>query len=126
MSRGHPYLVAVMSLLRHFAPVRAWRDLRVFLAARQRYELWFLALSLALTALAIWALFKDSHFERAYKRNIIYVESWRADRSDAEIKAKQVIDQARKEKVLAEIRARQEKRKAEFKRVDDALKRYGI
>lgn len=125
-ARGRPYLAPIMSFFRYIAPVRAYRDLRLFLSTRQRYELWFLALSLFLTGLAVWALFKDSHFERAYKRNIIYVENWRADRSDAEIKAKQVVDQARREKLIAEMRAREEKRKAEFKRVDDALKRYGI
>jgi hypothetical protein len=61
-----------------------------------------------------------------YKRDILYVEQWSADRSDAQIRAQQAIDGPIKAKALAEQKARQEKRQAEFKQLDDQLTKWGI
>ena len=108
------------------SPIRAIQDLRVFLSHRHPYELGFLFLSIVITGLIIAAFVKDSHFERTYKRDIIYVQNWRADRSDAEIRAQLAkdapIEKARRDEFLKA----QEERKAAFKRYDDALKKWGI
>lgn len=115
-----------MSYLARFSPFRAYRDLRFFLATRQRYELGFLALSLIITAALIAGFVHDSHVERPYKRNIVYVEQWPADRTDAEIAAQQKIDQVAAHKRKAEIEAEQKRTQAEFKRLDDRLKAMGL
>jgi len=50
---------------------------------------------------------------------LIYVESWPANRTDEQIKAEQKIDQAARDKFKKE-------RQAEFKRLDDKLERLGL
>ena len=70
-----------MPSLQTLSPLRAIRDLRVFLSARQPYELIFLALSLMVTTALIAGFVHDSYEERPYKRNIQYFESWPLTRS---------------------------------------------
>lgn len=116
-----------MSFLERFSPLRAWRDLRLFLSYRQPYELVFLALAVVVTGVVIAGFYVDSKIEKPYKRpEITYFESWPATRTDEEIKAQQAIDQAKKDKLMAEFKARQEERKAEFKRLNDKLERWGL
>lgn len=106
--------------------MHAIRDLRFFLSHRHPYELAFLGLALVVTMVIIAGFVRDSHIATPYQRNIIYVEQWRADRSEAEIKAQQKIDQAAKEVQQAEIERQEKQRQAEFKRLDDKLKAMGI
>ena len=54
------------------------------------------------------------------------MRDWRLDRTDGEIKAQQLIDEAAKQKMLAEREAEKAKSRAEFKRLDDSLKKMGI
>ena len=115
-----------MSYFARFSPFRAVRDLRFFLSLRQPHELWFGILAVLLTGLMLYAFVLDSHEDRVRKRNIIYVENWPLSRTDREIIAQQKIDQAKREKAEADLRARQEKLRLQFKRVDDQLKAYGI
>lgn len=115
--------------MRYFArlsPIRAYKDLRSFLLQRQPYELVFLAAAVFVTTFFIYGFMRDSHVEQAYKPDIIYVEQYRLDRTDAEIIAQQKIDGAAKEKLLAEQRKRDAERQASFKRLDDKLKKYGF
>src|SRR3546814_4766162 len=74
------------------SPLRAYRDLRLFLGQRHPHQLLFGFLAIAVTGLIVAGFFHDSHIPTPYKRNIIYVEQWRADRSEAEILAQQKID----------------------------------
>ncbi|WP_315762894.1 hypothetical protein [Sphingomonas sp. Y38-1Y] len=116
-----------MSLLARFSPMRAWRDLRLFLSYRQPYELGFLALAIIVTAIVILGFYADSKMERPYKRpEITYFQSWSADRTDEQIKAQQAIDKVKEDRLRAEFKARQEERKAEFKRLNDKLERWGL
>jgi hypothetical protein len=115
-----------MAFLKTLSPIRAIRDLRFFLATRKRHELGFMALALALTLLILWAFVKDSSFEKPYERNIIYVEQWPITRTDAQIKAQQKIDQAKRNIERAELEKRRQKRQAEFKRLDDKLESWGF
>jgi hypothetical protein len=50
---------------------------------------------------------------------LIYVESWPANRTDEQIKAEQKIDQAARDKAKAE-------RQRQFKKLDDQLERLGL
>ena len=115
-----------MTFLKYLSPIRAIQDLRRFLAMRQRHELGFLALSIVLTTLLIAGFVKDSHIEREYRRNIIYVESWPADRSDAEIKAQQAKDAPAEIARREEFRRAQEERRAQFQRLDKKLDKWGF
>ena len=115
-----------MGFFRRFSPAAAYRDLRGFLASRERYELGFLALAIGITTALIFAFVGDAQVEPEYVPHITYVQQWRADRTDAEIKAQQVIDQAAREKQAALDKAERAKSQAEFKRLDDKLKRMGI
>ncbi|MFT3977148.1 MAG: hypothetical protein QM688_08570 [Sphingomonas bacterium] len=115
-----------MQFFARMSPLRALRDLRLFLHQRQPHELLFLVLALLITGFFIFAFIKDSHVEKVYKPDIIYVQQWRLDRTEAEIRAQQKIDQAQKEKDEAAQEKEQAKTRAEFKRLDDKLKRWGI
>lgn len=115
-----------MTFLKFFSPITAWRDLRFFLATRKRHELGFLALSLVVTLLILVAFVKDSHFEKPYERNIIYVEQWPITRTDDQIRAQQKIDQAKRNIEKAELEKRRKAKQAEFKRLDDKLESWGF
>ena len=124
--RPRAYLMLNMQFFARFSPFRAVQDLRLFLAGRQRHELVFLFLSIVITTLLIAGFIKDSHIERPYKRDIQYFESWRADRSDADIRADQVRDMALRTKGDVTLEKRQADMKASFKRVDDSMTKWGL
>jgi hypothetical protein len=111
---------------RHVSSVGPLQDLRNVLRIRHRYQLWFLLLAFAVTGAILLAFYFDSYFEREYKREIVYVQNWRADRSLDEIIAQQKIDEAARLKREAERKARAEKRRLEYKKIDDGLKAIGI
>ena len=116
-----------MNLRQYFSPIRAWRDLRSYVATRRPHQIGFMALALVLSYTMIMGTLDVSRMPKpAYHREIIYVQQWRADRTDAEIVAQQKIDgveQTRQEKALKRLQA---ERKAQLKRLDDTLKSYGI
>lgn len=115
-----------MGFFDRFAPVRAYRDLRFFLSQRQPYELWFLVLAMLVTGFVIYAFARDSYAEPEYRPNIVYVEQWPADRTDAQIRAQQKIDAPIKAARMAEQKKREDETRASFKRMDDKLKALGI
>lgn len=126
MRRPPPYL-GTMSFFSRFSPFAATRDLRRYLARRHPYEIAFLFLAIVVTMGVVSVMVQDSaSIELPYKRNIIYVEQWPANRTDAEIRAQQKIDSAKRAAEKAELDRLQKKRQAEFKKVDDALKAYGF
>lgn len=114
------------TFLARLSPTNAYRDLHFFLRTRERYEWSFFALSLTITALIIWAFFVDSHFEKPYKPNIIYFQQWTLDRTDEQIVAQQKIDQAKRVIAEREQKAREEKLRQGFKRLDEKLDALGI
>jgi hypothetical protein len=95
------------------SPLRAWRDLRAFFATRQRHQLLFAGISIAIPLLFVAAFVHDSHFDPP-PPEMYFIPSWPLTRTDAEIKTQQKIDQAAKDKALAE-------RRAEFQRLADQL-----
>lgn len=115
-----------MAFFARMSPVRAIRDLRGFLATRERHEFWFLAAAIAITAFFVYGFVHDSYEEPVYRPNIIYVKQWKLGRTDAEIKAQQKVDQAQRDKDEAAAKAQQAKNRAEFKRLDDKLTKWGL
>lgn len=115
-----------MKYFSRLSPVAAVRDLRVFLSHRQPHELGFLALSLVITGLLIGGFLKDSRVEKVYRREIIYVESWPASRTDAEVRAQQAKDLPGEIARKKAIEQRQAERRAQFKKLDDRLEGLGL
>jgi hypothetical protein len=115
-----------MSYFARFSPIRAYRDLRLFLSYRSAHELWFAIAAIVVTGVIISGFVVDSRMPAPYKREIVYFENWRADRTDAEIIALQKIDQAAREKRKAENDKILAERRAQFKRVDDKLESWGL
>ena len=116
-----------MSRLHRFNPLTGLRDLRLFLAARQKHELVFAFLSVIVTVTILVGFYLDSgDLRKPWKRDIQYVESWRLDRTDAEIIAAQKTDAITRAAREAELKTRQEANKAALKKVDDALDRWGF
>ncbi len=103
-----------------FNPIKAGRDLRLFLTTRKTYELWFMFASLVCCVLIVAAFIADSNIPKPYQPpEIIYVKNWRADRTIAEIKAQAKIDEAKKAADAAELKKLQDAKRAEFKRAHD-------
>ncbi|ODU20073.1 MAG: hypothetical protein ABS87_12285 [Sphingomonas sp. SCN 67-18] len=115
-----------MALLGPVSPLGALRDLRRFLASRERHELVFAFLAVLVTCTLIVGFILDNNMKKPYKRDIVYFENWTENRTDAEIVAQQKIDQARREVEEAKLEAARAKRRAEFKRLDDKLNKLGI
>lgn len=119
-----------MSIFRHFAPVRAARDLRAFLSDRRPHELSFLLLAVAVTVALMWGFAQTTRVEQEYSREIIYVRDWREGRTDAEIIAQQKIDEAQRkadrEKAIAAAEKRRAATQAEFKKFDEGLTAWGL
>lgn len=110
----------------NISPLGAFGDLRNFLAGRQKHEWRFALAAFVVTGFIVWAFIKDSRFERVYKREIIYAESWPLNRSDAEIKAQQAIDGPKEKARKDEYDRKVEERRKEFQQVNDKLKSWGI
>ena len=100
-------------LPRPSTPTAAWRDLRAFLATRERHQLVFAALALAIPALIVAGFYHDAQ-PMPQPREMMFVDSWPSDRSDAQIIAQQKIDQAALHRAQAE-------RRAEFQRLKKQL-----
>jgi hypothetical protein len=115
-----------MRYFSRFSPVAAYRDLRFFLGSRRPHEMWFLAASLAVTGFLIYAFARDSYVEPVYRPQITYVQNWELTRTDAEIRAQQAIDEPIKQARLKREREAREAKQAAFKKVDDAMTRWGL
>ncbi len=82
--------------------------------------------ALLVTGVIVWMLFAEYKVEVPYKRNIIYVESWPLNRSDAEIHAAQVADQETKKKALVQPKIEQKQLQLQFRKVDAWMTAHGI
>lgn len=67
----------------------------------------------------LFSFYLDSYTNVRPRQTIIYVDSWPASRTDAEIRAKQKAD-------LAARREREERRRRQFQEIDENLNRLGI
>lgn len=116
-----------MNPFSRFSPLRAFRDFRAFLGQRKPYEVGFLALSVAITWTVILVFSIDTTVEKEYvEPDIIYVNSYSENRTDAEIIAQQKLDLPGELARKKEIEDAQRKRQEEFKKIDDKLKSWGI
>lgn len=111
-----------MGFFRDISPIRAIGDLKAYWFDQQDHKWRFLAASAASTLAIFGAFFSESGFEVQWKRpEITWVTSLEAGRSDAEIAAENVANQAEQDKLEAERLAREEERKAQFRRLAEQL-----
>jgi len=109
----------VMRLPRPASPRAFWADLKGFFGDRPRHQ--WVALGLALLVpLVIGVTFMfDMRNAQTVAPKVIYVESWRADRSLAET-------QANVRETAARIKAFREERQRQFREFDNALTNHGF
>jgi hypothetical protein len=72
------------------------------------------SLALLVTVIIVILFLVDSKINTAPSAQIVYVESWSANRTDAEIVAQQKIDQAKKREAEAEKRRQYQKLEKQF------------
>ena len=89
-----------MAFPRPSSPLAALRDLAAFIAQQDRHKIAFAIISLLIPGLIVLGFYVDSDIKP--EAQLIYVQSWPADRSDEQIKAQQKIDQAERDKAAAE------------------------
>lgn len=77
-------------------------DLRAFLRQRSREQRIGAALSILVTTIIVIVFFVDSKINTAPPAEIVYLESWSMNRTDAEIIADQKKDQAEREAAAKE------------------------
>lgn len=98
------------------SPRALMADIKALAAQRSRVHWVGVALAVSMPLLLLWGFSHDVREAQTPPTTIIFAESWRADRSDAEIKT------AQKERQIAKEKADREKQEA-FKRLE---KRFGL
>src|SRR3546814_20273089 len=84
-----PYLAGMAIFPQPVSPKRALLDLRDYLMEGRRPKILFLLLAIAATWVIVWGFLIDSKTNTAPGGQIINVQDWAADRSDADIIARQ-------------------------------------
>lgn len=116
-----------MNFFARFSPLRAGRDLLAYIRRRKPYEVAFMALAVAITWTVILVFARDTDIKADYvEPDVIFVQSWSENRTDAEIVAQQQKDLPAELERRQKIEDAQRKRQEEFKRLDDKLKSWGI
>jgi hypothetical protein len=95
----------------------AFGDLRLFMSTLGRRHYIAALASMVITVFLVWGFYRESY--AVAEPQIVYVESWPANRTDAEIQADQKKDAAERHRQQAE-------RQAAFKQLDDFNKRIGL
>lgn len=93
--------------------------MRAFWRDRPRHQYVAATLAILIPIGIVVAFYIDGQTRLRPVQTIIYVDSWRADRSDAEIRAAQKARQEREEREQLE-------RQRQFQRLDNQLNRLGI
>ena len=103
-----------MPLPRPASPRALWADLRAFAAERSRHQWIGLIFAVAMPVTIITIFYIDGQTNIAPGEQIVYVETWSGNRTDAEIIAAQKQRQADREAAQAE-------RQRQFKKLEDRL-----
>ena len=118
--------LTVMALPRPASPAAAYRDLRDFFAARQKHEVGFALLAIAVPAFFI-LMFVLSAKETPYKDpDIVFILDYSGNRTDAQIIAQQKIDQAKARAQKAKEDAEEERRRQFFKDIGNGMDSIGL
>ena len=99
---------------RPVGPREAFRDLGAFMRQRSPEQLIGASLALLSTVIIVILVLVDSKVTTAPPAQIVYVDSWSANRTDAEIAAQQEVDQQKKREAEAEKRRQYQKLEKQF------------
>jgi hypothetical protein len=99
---------------RPVGPRAAFSDLRAFMRQRSREQLIGAILAVLVTLIIIIEFVVDSKINTAPPPQIVYAESWSANRSDAEIIAEQKKDHAKRDAAAKD-------KKRQFKELEKQL-----
>ena len=108
-----------MALPRPASPRARWSDLRAFAGERRPHHWVAAGLAILMPAALIVLFITDGRTNTMPGPQLIYAESWSANRTDAEIKADQVKHQAERE-------AKQKERQRQFQKLEKDLEKLGI
>ena len=103
-----------MPLPRPASPRALISDLRAFLAERSRHQIVAAVLAVLMPVIIVFGFIMDARTNIAPGEQIIYVKSWSANRTDAEIIADQKKHQAERE-------AAQLERQRQFQKLQNQL-----
>ena len=120
-----PYL-APMALPPVSRPSAAFADLRAFLASREKHQWVFALLSVLITGYFITVFLIQSKTKEYKPPEIIWVTDYAPNRTDAEIKAQQRLDQAKRLAEQAELKKLQEAQRRESAKLQKKLSELGI
>jgi hypothetical protein len=110
----------IRNYLTRFNLLDAYRDARVFFGKRTGYEWKFALASAACCVVIAWAFYVDTITEVPWKRpEIVYVQSWRLDRTDAQIVAQQKIDEVKRKTEEARQKRLRDQNAAKYQRLKD-------
>jgi hypothetical protein len=116
---GSAYLGTMSWFPRPASPKALVADLRLFASQRSRYQWAGLAVAIIMPVLLIAGFAHDASHGIQPGPQLIYAQSWPSSRTDAEIKADQKIDQAKRE-------AAQKERQRQYQKLDQGLKKVGL
>lgn len=83
-------------------PRAAFADLRAFMRQRSREQVIGATLAVLVTAIIVIEFLVDSKINTAPPQQIVYAQSWNANRTDAEIISQQKVDQAKQDQAAKE------------------------
>jgi hypothetical protein len=107
-------------------PSAAFADLRAFLASRERHQWVFALLSVLITGYFITVFLIQSKTKEYKPPEIVWVKDYAANRTDAEIRAQQRIDQAKRLAEEAELKKLQEAQRRDSAKLQKKLRELGI
>jgi hypothetical protein len=103
-----------MPLPRPASPRVLWADLRAFARERSRHQ-WIAAVfAIAMPIVIVIGFIVDARTNIAPGEQLIYVDSWSANRTDSEIKAAQAKREEERKAIAAE-------RQRQFKKLEEKL-----
>jgi hypothetical protein len=87
-----------MALPRPASPRTFWADLKAFLAGQDKTKIAIGLAAIMMPVIIVTGFILDTRTGIMSNRlKIVYVQSWSADRSDAEIRKQQIIDQKKRD-----------------------------
>ncbi len=100
----------------------AFSDLVAVLRQRVAHRWLFIALAIGIPGLFIIGFIAQFTVEKDYHPpEVIFFKNWNANRSEAAIKAQQALDAPQERAERAEIKAFEEKRKAQFRKLAEQM-----
>jgi hypothetical protein len=114
-----PHYLRAMFSLRPASPSALWADLRDFWRGRPRHTWVAATLAVGVAAGIFFTFWLDYGAVVDRREQVMFIDSWPASRTDAEIVAKQKADKAARDAAI-------EERRRQLQRLDENLNRLGI